>query len=847
PEGYNSSKIWQSFKDNPILVLKEQLGILFIALFSGVRVLTPFVILSSLWYGFPTVFYLPDFLFNVTLWGLLGVFLYKIGSKNKKMLNSIYFLCLIFLTLLIFMINTDIVVNAYSYYDVLFDRIFPFQVLLSTAHAAIVGISSGFILSYELRRLTFDFVDKSNGPIRSLLVSSFPIVLGLFIPVLSIRGVPGGEIGGNSYLSWNSKFVPKLFLEDNLLVPFILIAVLFALILLFDIIIPLLNKKMQKKGKFKLTINSRKTIRSESRSLHLSKNQIYGLLLGLMVALPVGLTVTIPKIVSGLSMPMLGSNGAVDIYGAPSNIRIGNQQPLIPENNIKMSQYNISLARNEYESMQLVFKPKNQRSLNGLRYSFTDFVNGNDSISKQSITIRYVENVYEEMPERLVDFSYIHLIEQRNHIFWITAYAPYNANPGSYIGNITFTHGNDETVTIKLSLDVWNFTLPNQRHIRSNFGPQTDDKAHIQTYLSHNINSYGIPVRNSSSINQLQTNEIYTAFVNSTTNEWTFNWTWWDEQTQYLLDNGQNGFFITCPLGMPREPWWLENDDLTNLSQWGIQNKNFYAGGQSHFDDLKLNQSKNWFNYAYVYFIDEFQMFVPEGYTRSEYWDALEVFLDLIKTSAPDLKIMTTTPPSYELAQLNPYIDIYCPVSYDYNETEWNNVLEQGKELWMYACAGPRAPYPNSHGYNKLYEIRVLYWQVWRYNLHGFLYWRTTPYYHGQYGYGYNSWGDAWYLYKNNDGSMDDTIRWENFRDATDDYEYIWLMNKTIDLQGNNEADKNYLTSLIDSVSGDTYNYANSGKEVNLARSKIGNWISHIMSSNKIDLQSISEQEWTPP
>ena len=139
---------------------------------------------------------------------------------------------------------------------------------------------------------------------------------------------------------------------------------------------------------------------------------------------------------------------------------------------------------------------------------------------------------------------------------------------------------------------------------------------------------------------------------------------------------------------------------------------------------------------------------------------------------------------------LRQYIDIYCPIAYHYNQTEWNRKSEaKGKEIWFYNCVRALfSPWPNSMAYNRLLmkcgpRFSPNFPSI---TCKGFLYlWSSDAYYHGSYNFAYNGWGNGWFIYADTDGQIHDSIRWDNYRDAAQDYEYLWLMkNATIAATG---------------------------------------------------------------
>ncbi|MHA1822037.1 MAG: glycoside hydrolase domain-containing protein [Promethearchaeota archaeon] len=936
---YKEHRIWPALKEVPrfanlktgkkiLLIFKEKFGVFIIVIFELLRLVAPFIAVTSLFYGFPTIFYFPGFQAKLSLFVIIGILIFVIIAYYDKPTENhsgfrtnlmrylsklMYLICFSSIIYAIFKLNEDIVSNAFSYYGMNFDLIFPFQFLLSWQHASIIGISAGFIIAYEISRLFTRYSEKRDIHLRSNFIPLFIILISFLIMLFGFKNVPGGKITSYPSLTgyYDKSFEPAPFLESQYEFAFWATIISISLFTLSDILFPLLRRVFvgdtKSLGKYIMAtdkpiisrfseklVYSRnlKSVRTDSdndksknnknknnKNKNINKNNrvkvsnrvnysisvkaIIAIIFIIIFAFPLNYFVIQPDLKEGFGVPLLNSNSEVNIFGAPSNIRIGSQNYIYPiinedinENNsgsgARFPEYNISMAKNEFESFQLIFRPK-RHALNALSYKINDFTNNlenaSETFASSNIEVKYVENKYfGTMPERIIDFGkygWLNLIEQRNHIIWVRIYCPYDQKEGDYSGAINFTYNQDKSIAITLNIHIYNFTVPRRRHIRSNFGGQTYNPEKLETYHKHRINSYGIPIEMASSYDELSNNERKTCWYNESGGEWVFNWTWWDLMTEYEINNGTNAFMVNCPLGMPREPIWLNNDNTT-ISEWGNKTAKFYEGVESHFEDKKLNESKDWFKYAYIYFIDEFQMFIPEGWNKTGYFSALGKFLALLKQAAPKLKIMTTTPPSPELASLRQYIDIYCPIADDYNETNWAEAKSEGKELWKYDCVGPRAPWPNSHFYNQLYNIRLLYWQLWYYGIQGYLYWHTTPYYHGKYGYGFNAYGDAWYLYEDSEGNVDDTIRWENYRDANEDYEYIWLMHALINATGNNNTELEYLNNLVKGISKDRYNYCSSYKEVLSARNKIGTWISEKISVTNVNLISIGEAEWTP-
>jgi hypothetical protein len=823
------------------------------------RIVVILIGLGSLAFSFSPIYYMPQFHQRFFFWGIFGAFIAFLVRKSQRSINIAEIIGSMIILLFIFLLNWDLVNNAFAYVGGNFDVIFPFHILLSPLHAAVMGTVTGLFLAVEMCRLFTHYELWATPVIRSFLVLAVFLGLGYIIGENGIFNAFGGEVfWWSDYRNEKGMLIPSEPLIGRLGGIATYIIIFFSLVIIIDGLVFLI--KSQLSGKKLTEIKSRvlygfkgpnftKSVESFSEkdfpsSLIPSKKQIWAL--GLIIALFLPsffIVVSGSKTQDAFRLPLVASGQGYNVFAASSYIRINPEQWILPlnqKNTDDFSSYTLRMARNEYESFQLILSSQT-RSFNGLRYSISNFNHtvSNESISASAISVRYAETVIlNQYYDRLIPFTQINLLESQNHMIWITAHAPYTCSPGRYSGLINFTFGPYESFAITLHLDIWNFTMPNYRHIRSNFGGQTTNPEAIATYSSHRINSYGISIRRAGTLYELANVSGFTCYLNETTNQWAFNWTWWDAQIENLLAGGTNAFWLDHPLGMPRDPpFW--NSTTNTTTKWGIQYGNFLAGLDAHFQDKLVNESKNWYQYGYIYFIDEFQMVIPEGFERQDYFRYLEGFLALINASAPNIPIMTTTPPSRELLHIRAYIDIYCPITSDYNKEEWQAAQAEGKEMWMYPCIGPTSPWPNSHLYNRLYEIRVLYWQAWLYNLDGFLYWSAQAYYHGSYGFGYNAWGDGWFLYEDTEGHIYDSIRWENWRDANEDFEYLWLMNRTIAVTGNLAEDQSKLTQLVDMVTGTRYNYCDSGKIVIFARNEIGGWLNS--RSNQVDLVNLAE------
>jgi hypothetical protein len=373
--------------------------------------------------------------------------------------------------------------------------------------------------------------------------------------------------------------------------------------------------------------------------------------------------------------------------------------------------------------------------------------------------------------------------------------------------------------TLPIRINIWNFPIPYTRHLRTRYGGCSNTPSEIEDFLYHRVNSDGIGIA---------------AILNESTDSWEFNWTEWDKNTAYILSQGQNSFGVGTGVGI-----WPYLDDL----QYKNRMQDYLRQVQVH---LNL---KNWSQYAYIYFIDEFSLFTPSGYTRAQWLQNLSVVMSWMQEAAPDIKILAVSPPYDDVRYyMDDYIGIYCPATYDYDRTVWNNELAEGKEMWYYTCVGPLAPYPNNHLYDRLYEGRLLSWQLWYYGIYGNLGWDVHTGIHGGYALGFNGWADGVFIFIENNQRYD-SIRWENVLQGIQDYEYCWILNSTLNyVDHHNLLPQNLIlqyryefSELVGKITGESWTYTNHVGDLYYGHQRIGEFLNEL--SKVVDISKIAEQK----
>jgi hypothetical protein len=162
-------------------------------------------------------------------------------------------------------------------------------------------------------------------------------------------------------------------------------------------------------------------------------------------------------------------------------------------------------------------------------------------------------------------------------------------------------------------------------------------------------------------------------------------------------------------------------------------------------------------------------------------------------------------------------VDIWCPISFNYNHEAAEKRRACGERFWWYVCCGPKAPFCTLFIDHPATELRVWHWQTWQRKIVGTLIWASN-YWTSEAAYpdkpqnpyedpmsyvsGYSTpkgtksyWGngDGRFLYppeaaavpgKSGPGPVlqppVSSIRWEMLREGVEDYEFLWLLRDLV-------------------------------------------------------------------
>jgi outer membrane protein assembly factor BamB len=427
----------------------------------------------------------------------------------------------------------------------------------------------------------------------------------------------------------------------------------------------------------------------------------------------------------------------------------------------------VSLARNEYEGVQLVVTPL-WTDLRNLRVSASDLTQstGEGRIASQHVQVYrvgYVEigppeyNWFVEKqgfyPDILFPADSMDVpAEQDAQPFFVVVNAPSDAPSGTYTGVVRVEADGCAPLEVPLTVQVWSFVLPDETHLKVSLW--MNEEALQQFYKYEGRTPFAVRQRFYDYHLEHRAGPLM-AFPLGGGDRL--------EDFEYVLSHGQNSFFITLPDLEPAE-------------------REAFAGKLKATE--KLLAEKGWDKLGIIYTHDEVAVMarhlIPKVVEVNQW----------VKTVLPDWPRIQTSAPEQSLFDA---VDIWCPTVDHFDPAVLAERMARGDRLWLYTVwgrPGIMIEFPAT-------DYRLLCWMCWKYGAEGFLYWGTTQWgfntageqrwpnvpwipYNSQPGHN----GCGYLIYPGPDGTPLGSIRFELFRDGIEDYEYLRFLRRLLEKGG---------------------------------------------------------------
>lgn len=542
----------------------------------------------------------------------------------------------------------------------------------------------------------------------------------------------------------------------------------------------------------------------------------------------------------------------------------------------------IKAASNEYEAFQVVISAGSNHHLKNIQIEITDLVNGEEYINKTNMEIFREEYVYLPhsspraalppglYPDPLLPFvnpvtgdsikankklmapegeryriptysAYpIEIYPGQNCVIWIDVHIPAGTKAGNYQGSIIVTAQEGISASIPVNLTVWDFELPDVTSHRTHFGEfsliakvwgidreseqfRNTEMEFCEELARHRINPpiphSLLPVVNDDGSLTID-----------------------PERHQELADYIERTHLVDFEV--PRTPFMTNTSNSDRPTPANQTDPVAIDKSRRYYQEMyKYIRDNGWGNRAYLYMLDE-----PNSV--KDYNQVINLG-KVVKEAAPELQILVVEQtykhdPSWP--DLDPYIDIWCPLFSFVDRTTIDEKIAHGDEVWSYSALVQPAP-PYHPDYENLKDKNPPYWHIdqpvlmyrvptWlnrQYEINGLLYWTTAGWYKDispwilptlgplesnsedqtEYDTRYFN-GGGILFYPGLDAGFDGpvaSIRLKNIREGLEDFEYFTILDQ------NGEGE--FVKEMVDQICPEWWNFSRDPDKLLEVREKL--------------------------
>ncbi len=404
----------------------------------------------------------------------------------------------------------------------------------------------------------------------------------------------------------------------------------------------------------------------------------------------------------------------------------------------------ISAARDEFESRQLVISPK--RDLRHFQIEFSDLHNADGArLAADCLEARYMAylpvaapsdswGAAGMWPDPLVPMpaAGLSLASGRNHPLWLTLKTPADAASGTYTGTIAL-RADDYYQEVPIQVRVFDFTLPERMTAVNNHGfgleavydihnmwnASDADKERLAAMYWELIRDMRMSVPWPAQQAKFKS-EFPALTVDSDLSalQVKIDWSEWDKYMDLAYRKYRmNAFSVPYPVG-----FWAASTQVgpSQYPEWAPDTPQFRALTIAYMQEVEKHyQEKGWLDCAFTYAFDE---------PQPDLFPLARQVLGYMKEGAPGVRNFVTR--GY-IPELEDVVDIWCPTAGKLNFDRLREMQQRGAKLWWYMCGYPKAPCPSDNIDHPAVDMRVWLWSTWREGLDGVMLW------------GSNHWGSA--------------------------------------------------------------------------------------------------------
>ena len=439
-------------------------------------------------------------------------------------------------------------------------------------------------------------------------------------------------------------------------------------------------------------------------------------------------------------------------------------------------------------------------------------------------------------------------------VLWYTLTIPSDTPSGDYSGSVRFSVG-AKSFSVPVRLKVWDFEIPKRGHLATDFwffrgqikhyyGRAADPSfREVSKYLEMALDHRLTPI-DCCEGNVQPLFKIY----READGKLTIDWTEYDRYAQFVVDRGGTSLSLAPTHWFGK--WFsdqltlgYESSIITNRATGAVETVAYPYVSEKHLDMLKWYlreavdhfRQKGWLEYAFVQPLDEV----------AENKETLAI-VQACHDADPAVRVLMDVVTPASSKTFSDYLGIWCPLTPNLPGGGFDEVRAQGKDVWWYVCCGPLPPFANLFTNQACADHRQLFWQSWKYNSQGLLYWGinfwhmwgTEPKYDPK-----TAWpnspaalglgvigstgeiGDGYFIYPGPKGPIG-SIRLEAIRDGLEDYEYLWLLNdRAKSVSVSKAAHAKSLLAIPESFCKDLEHYSSSEGDLTKLRREVASEI----------------------
>ena len=482
----------------------------------------------------------------------------------------------------------------------------------------------------------------------------------------------------------------------------------------------------------------------------------------------------------------IATTDQADLWWCEGTYKVGRDRPA-PKGQSRPVR--VEAARNEYEPVQVVLRPK--RALKGVSATIDKLPEG---ITAEICSAHYVQVTVPSdafgsrdwYPDALPPLTApMDLAANLNQPLWITFHVSSQAKAGDHTCALALSAGGKTLATVPVTVHVYDFTLPAETHTETAYGMHVSRDWHgplsaeqnrqvwdkyLTNLTRHRIACYSPtgPVGIGEKITDAAKGQV------------TFDFAEYDKMAAYCYDELKINTF--------------------NFPRGAVPGKiGGFTRGTPEYERLHRRvqgaiarhlAEKNWLKKSYAYWVDE-----PSPKT----YDMVRDGMSLLHRNCPGLRTLLTF--NHDKAPVPSFyglIDVWVPLLSLYHHGRARERQKLGERVWWYVCCGPRHPYPNNFIDHPAIHHRIRFWMMEKYQVDGSLYWSTT------YWRNKNPWQDPMSYRPKKDGTWGNgdgylvyppvrepsktpvlagpvnTIRLALLREGLEDREYFWVLRNRL-------------------------------------------------------------------